>query len=320
MMYHHRLPPLFALCALILTVLPASGQTVRPENLPTGFVIVVEDQTQMATASRPIYMASGANSWDPGDPDFQLEPRSDKRWQLVVEPGVLGENVEFKFTLGGWNTVELDPEGQEIPNRTLPDVDISNLAQGERPVIELTIPNFRSGNEEYIIAREYRPLEATGELKRLQVASGAGAASRAMRDLLVWLPPGYHDEANADTEYPVLYMMDGQNLFADHALIPGEWRADEAATALIESGSPARSSSSASPMAATPPASASTCPVSRAARTPSWSRTSPRVTTSTGCWARSCRVSSGRSASVRSPALPASAAPARAGPSLSMPA
>jgi predicted alpha/beta superfamily hydrolase len=205
----------------------------RPETLPQGFVIVVADESQAASASRPIFLASGANTWNPGDPDFQLSPRSDKRWQLVVEPGTFGENVEFKFTLGGWDTVETDADGQGVENRQFPAIDVSTIAAGEKPIIEFTIPRFQDGSEQFVIAEEYRPIRATGTVKRLQVAGGAGAAAGAMRDLLVWLPPGYsEDEAR---RYPVLYMLDGQHLYETRGTV-AEWRLDETATGLITAG------------------------------------------------------------------------------------
>jgi hypothetical protein len=55
------------------------------------------------------------------------------------------------------------------------------------------------------------------------------------RNLRVWLPPGYHEAANADHRYPVLYLNDGQNLFDACTSMFNrlEWRVDEAATSLI---------------------------------------------------------------------------------------
>ncbi|USN98856.1 MAG: hypothetical protein H6810_11960 [Phycisphaeraceae bacterium] len=212
----------------------AAPKMVRPESLPQGFVVIVEDQAKMASASRPIYFASGANSWNPGDADYVLSPRSDGRWQYVFKGGELGENVEFKFTLGSWKYVETDPQGQDINNRHFPAVDIAGLAGGEQPVIELTVPKFREGNEGFIIDPEYRPLDVTGNVRRLQVAGGAGLANGTMRDLLVWLPPGYGD--NPDRAYPVLYMMDGQNLFQKPETAPAEWHMDEIAQRMIQQG------------------------------------------------------------------------------------
>jgi enterochelin esterase-like enzyme len=53
------------------------------------------------------------------------------------------------------------------------------------------------------------------------------------RELRVWLPPGYADRANATRVYPVLYLMDGQNIFEQAPGTPAEWRADETAAELI---------------------------------------------------------------------------------------
>ncbi|MEO1511194.1 MAG: alpha/beta hydrolase-fold protein [Planctomycetota bacterium] len=233
---HKLIRSVAAAGALALAPLAMAQNLVRPESLPQGFVIIVEDQSQAADASTPIYMASGANSWDPGDPGFRLDPRSDKRWQIVIPGGTLGEGIEFKFTLGSWARVEIDPEGGDISNRILPEVDIAGLGPNERPIVELTIPAFRTGAEGFVIAEEYRPLEVTGDVRRLQVAGGAGDANGMMRDLLVWLPPGYDAPENAGRDYPVLYMFDGQNIFQNHSRVPAEWKADETATALIEAG------------------------------------------------------------------------------------
>ncbi len=208
---------------------------VRPETYPEGFVIVVEDQSKTANQDKPIYFAGAVNAWNPGDAQYVLTPRSDLRWQIIFPANKLSPGSEFKFTLGAWNSVELDPEGQEIANRQLPEVDVSRLGPGERPIIELSVPRFRSGATSFVIAEEYRPLSAgSGTLKRMQVAGGAGRAAGAMRDLLVWLPPGY--ESSGARTYPVLYMMDGQNLFGTAHGAAAEWRLDETAGALVSAG------------------------------------------------------------------------------------
>ncbi|MBS1703930.1 MAG: alpha/beta hydrolase [Armatimonadetes bacterium] len=56
------------------------------------------------------------------------------------------------------------------------------------------------------------------------------------RNLIVYLPPNYKQDTK--TRYPVVYMHDGQNIFdGATSYIPNqEWRADEAAEALIEAG------------------------------------------------------------------------------------
>ncbi|MBV8207160.1 MAG: alpha/beta hydrolase [Acidobacteria bacterium] len=59
---------------------------------------------------------------------------------------------------------------------------------------------------------------------------------RARRDLVVYVPPGYADDARR--RYPVLYMQDGQNLFDPAtSFIRGHyWRMNAAADALILAG------------------------------------------------------------------------------------
>jgi len=55
--------------------------------------------------------------------------------------------------------------------------------------------------------------------------------------LRIWLPPGYSDSLNRIRSYPVLYMMDGQNLFdICPAMSHSEWEVDESLTSLINSG------------------------------------------------------------------------------------
>lgn len=211
---------------------------VRPETLEQGVVLIVQDKAGKANADEPIYFASSLGAWNPRDPRYRLGSRSDMRWQLhlKVPPGT--EQIQFKFTRGSWDKCEVAADLSDIPNRTLPEVDASRLLPGEPARIELTIERW-SDERPHAGATEdlqYGPIRATGTVRRLQVSGGAGSAAGASRDLLVWLPPGYDDPAYAGRAYPVLYLMDGQNLFQKHARIPAEWRADETAHELISGG------------------------------------------------------------------------------------
>lgn len=217
----------------------AEPDMVQPETLPQGFVLVVNDETRTATPDHPIYFASSINGWNPADPDFVLTPRSDTRWQLVIDKVPANTTIAFKFTMGGWDREELDGSGHAIENRMLPRVDRSKLASGEKPVIELSVPEFRQPVPLSELVRQsgpYRRLKVTGDVRRLAVRGGAGGAEAMTRDLLVWLPPGYDAPENKGRTYPVLYMMDGQNIFEALPGLPAEWGVDETAQRLIESG------------------------------------------------------------------------------------
>lgn len=214
---------------------------VQPELLPQGFVLVVEDVSRTATPDQPIYFASSINGWNPADPDYVLSPRSDTRWQIVIDKIPANTTIAFKVTMGGWDREELDESGSSIENRSLPKIDRSKLAPGERPVIEIKVPQFRIPAPLSDVVRQsgpYRKLEVTGDVRRLAVqgGGGTGAIEALTRDLLVWLPPGYHAPENAGRAFPVLYLMDGQNVFEALPGLPGEWGVDETATELIEAG------------------------------------------------------------------------------------
>jgi predicted alpha/beta superfamily hydrolase len=236
---------MIACCVPGLLAVPAGAvniaepDMVQPELLPQGFVLVVEDMSRTATPDQPIYFASSINGWNPADPDYVLSPRSDTRWQIVIDKIPANTTIAFKVTMGGWDREELDESGSSIENRSLPKIDRSKLAPGERPVIE--VPQFRIPAPLADVVRQsgpYRKLEVNGDVRRLPVqgGGGTGAIEALTRDLLVWLPPGYHAPENAGRAYPVLYLMDGQNVFEALPGLPGEWGVDETATELIEAG------------------------------------------------------------------------------------
>lgn len=75
------------------------------------------------------------------------------------------------------------------------------------------------------------PPRITGTV--LTVEPPAGAASPPARPVWVWLPPGY--DAAPARRYPVLYLLDGQNVF-DWRSAGSEWMVDETAQRLVLAG------------------------------------------------------------------------------------
>jgi len=210
---------------------------VQPESLSQGFVLVVEDKSGKATPDSPIHVSGSFNNWNPGDGEYKLTPQSDMRWRIVMPKPADGKPIEFKFTRGSWELEELGSDMSPTSNRTLEKIDISKLAPGEQPKIELTVAHWGDERPEYASKKAidpYREIPVKGDLRRVEVRGGAGEAIGLTRELLVWLPPGYDDAANADRTYPVLYLHDGQNIFEKLPTVPAEWRADETATTLIE--------------------------------------------------------------------------------------
>ena len=86
-----------------------------------------------------------------------------------------------------------------------------------------------------IDSREQKPkCSVVGHLVLEPLTSEVFGNTRMLR---VWLPPGYDAKDHAK-RYPVLYLNDGQNLFdaCTSMFSSDEWKADETATTLIESG------------------------------------------------------------------------------------
>lgn len=75
---------------------------------------------------------------------------------------------------------------------------------------------------------------ATGDLHVERMHSRIFPGEHVLR---IWLPPGYADPANAQRRYPVLYLLDGQNLFdVCPSFHQDEWQVDETLGRLIEAG------------------------------------------------------------------------------------
>jgi len=212
------------------------AKLVQPESLPQGFILIVEDRAKLAGQASPIYLAGSMNGWNPGDANFKLTAQSDMLWRIQLPQPKNGEPIEFKFTRGSWKLEELVDDLSSPGNRTLPKIDVSKLKAGEIPTIELSVAKWGDQKTDYVPDAgnpAYAPINATGNLKRLQMVGGSGGAEGRTRDCLVWLPPGYDDAANAKKTYPVLYLFDAQNLFSKAASAPDEWSVDETATELI---------------------------------------------------------------------------------------
>ena len=220
----------------------ASAQDLVPaEKLPGGVIIVVRDLAGVADTSSPIYLASNYVGWSPADPTQRLQGRSDLRWQIVLPQSTRDQRLAFKFTRGSWETAECNPDFSGIENRLLPMVAPSTVDPNEPYLIEFEVPAWDAqspaAREALAATNPNAEMEiAGGSVAKLEFSGGGGAMQGVARELIIWLPEGYHDEENADRTYPVLYLHDGQNLFEKHRGIPAEWQVDETLVELIGAG------------------------------------------------------------------------------------
>ncbi|MEB3284771.1 MAG: alpha/beta hydrolase-fold protein [Candidatus Sericytochromatia bacterium] len=165
-----------------------------------------------------IYLASTQNDWRTDDPAARFEEIEAGRYRLVVELP-RGTSLEYKITRGTWRTVEVDDRGQELENRRW-------MAVGDA-TISLEIPHWRDQASARKPTR-HRKTDVS------VIGPFAIPALDREREVVVYLPPGYHNEPNR--RFPVMYMFDGQNLFDSATAFNQEWAVDETCDHLIRTG------------------------------------------------------------------------------------
>jgi len=129
--------------------------------------------------------------------------------------------LEYKFTLGAWESVEKTATGGDVPNRTA-------VADRDQ-MIAVTVASWADGAAAPPKEKKHT---LTGNIRSLDDFESKILDNR--RPVWVYLPPGY--DKSEGRRYPVLYMHDGQNCFDDATSFAGEWKADETAEALISAG------------------------------------------------------------------------------------
>mgnify|MGYP001793490558 CR=1 FL=1 len=66
---------------------------------------------------RAIYLTGNFNKWNPKDEQFKLNKIEDSKYEIQIDDADLPEKIEYKFTKGGWESVEIDEYDNIMPNR-----------------------------------------------------------------------------------------------------------------------------------------------------------------------------------------------------------
>lgn len=170
-------------------------------------------------ANKEIFIAGSFNRWNPGDQSYKLTKANDE--YIISLPDSIRGDVEFKFTLGSWEAVELNSDGSGVPNRTF------------------TIPQTGTATYSAIITTWQNPAalkpRAHTASKNVSVIDTAFVIPQLGRTRRIWVytPPDY---ASSKKKYAVLYMHDGQNVFDNATSFAGEWGVDETLDSLSARG------------------------------------------------------------------------------------
>lgn len=165
---------------------------------------------------RSIYLTGNFNDWNPKDEKYKLQKSEDGNYYIDVFKNInFPEHIEYKYTKGGWENVEIDKYGNIHGNRSL-DINTDK--------IEDFVPLFRDNWAPY--KKEFYPIS--------ELISDDFEIPQLGKTRRVWalLPHDYYD---SDKKYPVLYLQDAQNLFNEGSEY-GNWELDKKLSILAEYG------------------------------------------------------------------------------------
>ncbi|WP_020568560.1 alpha/beta hydrolase-fold protein [Neolewinella persica] len=157
---------------------------------------------------RPIYVAGSFNEWSAGDERYQMASSDlPNQYEYTFDFPDDISHIEYKYTRGGWEGVELGRFNESAMNHgrhvaddwSTPD-RVSNWANAGLHYRPELLPKIVVINEEFEIPQLIRT-----------------------RRVAALLPHNYYE---SDRHYPVLYLQDGQNLFDDNAPY-GSWGVDK---------------------------------------------------------------------------------------------
>lgn len=196
--------------------MPAAGQSIlKLDHVPPA-----------TPPTDTLFVAGSFNNWNPHAGRFALHKNPDGTYQVAMPAG-LGM-VEYKFTRGSWQTVEIDEKNQSIANRK---ADLTRATEIHHRVL--------AWDDQSGAVAAPRPHTATPRVHVLAAAFELPQLGRQRR-ILIYLPPDYAKQPAR--RYPVLYLHDGQNVFDEATSYGGEWGVDETLDKLRQTGQDATGS------------------------------------------------------------------------------
>lgn len=160
-----------------------------------------------AVDARPVYVSGNFCRWLPDLDEFRMDMIAPGHYQYTFPADMdLPSVIEYKYTRGGWDEVELASDGSSPLNR--------QFKKGKRWSTDY-VPHWRRNGVS--LDAMYMPIvelfSDSFEMPQLE----------ARRKIHVLLPWNYYDEPGR--HYPVLYMLDAQNLFGEGSA-HGNWGID----------------------------------------------------------------------------------------------
>lgn len=179
-------------------------------------IILALELTTPIDDDRPVFVAGNFCSWYPNVAQFQMKKVDAGKYHFEFPHDFkFDEPIEYKYTRGGWDQVELNGFGEAPNNRVL------KLKQSLQKDF---VPHWRTNGKPY--NQLFVPLLQTisDEFELPQLSK--------KRRIQILLPYNYHQ---SNKHYPVLYLQDGQNLFGAGSGY-GSWEIDKKMAILAQQG------------------------------------------------------------------------------------
>ncbi len=157
-----------------------------------------------------ILLVSNLDNWDPYDRQFAMRKNSNGHYTFSMPKR--NYNLEFKFTRGGWHTVETDPYGFDISNR---EIDLSKA-----DTVYVEIAGWKDLPASY-------DKEVTIILRKLPSSTAAGDKIYLAGNFNGWDPnrPRFRFEKTIDGRYILNIPRENNNL--EFKVTRGSWTAQE---------------------------------------------------------------------------------------------
>lgn len=161
---------------------------------------------------RPVFVSGNFCDWLPDLPQFQMQAVGPGQFMYEFPKGMaLPKTLEYKYTRGGWDHVELTASGESVGNRT-----VSRSVSSKREYV----PHWRW------FGMPFNP----AFLPKIELLGDTFKVPKLVqtRRVHVLLPYDYDQTrpGEAPKRYPVLYLHDGQNLFGG-GVGYGSWEIDQ---------------------------------------------------------------------------------------------
>jgi predicted alpha/beta superfamily hydrolase len=162
--------------------------------------------TDFSNEKGAIFLTGNFNGWKPADIRYQMQEIEENSYYIDLPFDLIPEGkLDYKYTRGDWNSVELNQSGKHTPNR-----------QWE--------PGWKSPNDTVTNWLKDEDVKYTDYYPIIEDVSNKFKVPDPIktRRISVLLPWNYH---RTNKRYPVVFLQDGQNLFQDKSPY-GNWRID----------------------------------------------------------------------------------------------